>query len=188
MYIDIILGVLMALGFYIGYSRGIIKTVFAVVSLIVAILAAMKLSPLMINLIDGFLSWDPRLIVVLGFVLTFIVVVIAVRFAGKAFEKVVTKLEINFVNKIIGGAVMSLIFMAIFSCFVWLLDETRLLPSSATATSVTYEFVEAVPYAISSAGQRVKPFFQSFWNKTAEAMDKIREESDQKTDSEKEEG
>lgn len=178
MYIDIILAILMAYGFYVGYSRGIIKTVFAVVSLLLAILAAMKLSPVMIGFLEGVLSWDPRLIVILGFVLTFIVVVIGVRFLGKAIEKMMASLQINFVNKIAGGAIMSAVFMIVFSCIVWFMDETRLIGEETKRSSISYTFLEPVPQGVAAVGRQVKPFFQSFWNKTADAMDRIREKSE----------
>ena len=184
MFIDIVLGIALAYGFYTGYSRGIIKAVFAIVSLLIAIMAAMKLSPLMIGVLDGMLSWDPRLIVILGFVLTFIIVVVAIRFIGKSIEKMMQSLKINFVNKIAGGALMSLVFATAFSCIVWFMDEVRLLSPETKEQSITYELIEPIPRGAAALGKSVKPFFQNFWNKTADAMDRIRQESDENKDSE----
>ena len=180
MYIDIVLGVLLAYGFYLGYSRGIIKTAFAVVSLLVAVLAAMKLSPLMIGFLDNLLDWDPRLIVITGFVTTFIVVVIAIRYIGKAIEKLLKSLEINFVNKIAGGVVMSAVFLLLFSSLIWFMDETRLLTERSKEASITYPLIRPIPQGMAQLGQKVKPFFQSFWNKTADAMDQIRENAEER--------
>lgn len=180
MYIDIILGLSLAFGFYVGYSRGIIKSLFAILSLIVAILAAMKLSPLVITFLGNQLSWDPRWIIVLGFVLTFIVVVVAIRYAGKILEKMLIKLEINFMNKILGGAISAFLFLVIFSTFVWFMDEVKLLSPEAKQESMTYELVEPIPQVVAALGQQVKPAFQNFWNKTAEAMDQIRIEAEER--------
>ena len=177
MYIDIILGIMVALGFYVGYGRGIIKTVFAILSLLVAVLAAMKLSPIMINFLDRFLTWDPRLIVILGFVLTFIIVVIAIRFLGTLLEKMMAKLQINFVNKLAGGLVMAFVFTLLYSCALWFMDETRLLSPSAKSSSITYVYLKPMPQGVAAAGRKIKPVFESFWNKTAEAMDEVRENS-----------
>lgn len=180
MYIDIIVGILLAFGFYVGYSRGIIKTVFAVISLIVAIIAAMKLSPLMITLLDRMVSWDPRLIIITAFVLTFMIVVAAIRFIGISLEKMLSTLKINVINKLAGGVVMSLIALVIFSWFVWLLDEVELLSQRTKQQSITYEYIEPIPESVSALGKQVKPFFQSFWDKTSEAMDKVREEGEER--------
>lgn len=178
MYIDIFLGIVLALGFYVGYSRGVIKSLFAIASIILAILASMKLSPLTISFLEGRLSWDPRWIVVLGFVLTFILVVIGVRYLGTLIEKAMTKLEINFMNKIIGGGLSAALFMVIFSTFVWFMDDVGLLKSETKEKSMTYELIRPVPKAVASLGRQVKPLFQNFWDKTSEAMDKIREDAE----------
>lgn len=179
MYIDIFLGVVLAFGFYVGYSRGIIKSLFAVISLVVAVLAAMKLSPLTITFLDNQLTWDPRWIVVLGFVLTFILVVVAVRYLGKLLEGVLAKLEINFVNKLMGGSVSAFLFLVIFSTFIWFMDDVNLLSDETKEESMTYEIVRPVPQLMAKLGKQAKPLFQNFWDKTAEAMDKIRDEANE---------
>lgn len=180
MFIDIILAIVMALGFYIGYSRGIIKTVFAILSLLLAVMAAMKLSPIMIGFLDGLVSWDPRLIVIAGFVFTFILVVIVVRFVGKLLEKMLQGLQINFVNKIAGGIVMALVGMIFWSGVIWFMDETKLLHERPKNQSLTYPILVPVPRTVAALGGKVKPFFQEFWNKTADAMDRIREEQEER--------
>ena len=67
MIIDLAALLLVLYGFYVGYTRGIIKTVFALVSLIIGIVAALSLSPLVIDFLQGFLPWHPGLIFVIGF-------------------------------------------------------------------------------------------------------------------------
>ena len=184
MYIDIFLALVLAFGFYVGYNRGIIKSLFAVVSLIVAVLAAMKLSPLTITFLDNQLSWDPRWIVVLGFVLTFMVVVIAVRYLGKMVEGAMAKLEINFINKMMGGSVSAFLFLVVFSTFIWFMDDVNLISQKTKEESMTYDAVRPVPQMVATLGRQVKPLFQNFWDKTSEAMDKIREEAEENKEEE----
>ena len=188
MYIDIFLALVLAFGFYVGYNRGIIKSLFAVVSLIVAVLAAMKLSPLTITFLDNQLSWDPRWIVVLGFVLTFMVVVIGVRYLGKMVEGAMAKLEINFINKMMGGSVSAFLFLVVFSTFIWFMDDVNLISQKTKEESMTYEAVRPVPQMVATLGRQVKPLFQEFWDKTSEAMDRIREEAEQNKNQELKEG
>ena len=188
MYIDIFLALVLAFGFYVGYNRGIIKSLFAVVSLIVAVLAAMKLSPLTITFLDNQLSWDPRWIVVLGFVLTFMVVVIGVRYLGKMVEGAMAKLEINFINKMMGGSVSAFLFLVVFSTFIWFMDDVNLISQKTKEESMTYEAVRPVPQMVATLGRQVKPLFQEFWDKTSEAMDRIREEAEQNKSEELKEG
>jgi uncharacterized membrane protein required for colicin V production len=48
MILDLIVAIVITVGFYLGYSRGLIKTVFNSLSLIIGIIAALKISPLML--------------------------------------------------------------------------------------------------------------------------------------------
>jgi membrane protein required for colicin V production len=180
MILDILLAIILAYGFYVGYSKGIIKALFAILSVLLAVLASMKLSPLMITFLDGLLSWDPRWIIVLGFALTFIIVVIGIRYLGKMIEKTMVKLEINFVNKIIGGGITAGVFLVVFSTFVWFLDDVKLLSEQAKETSMTYNIIRPIPQTVAKIGKKVKPMFQEFWDKTGDAMDRIRIEAEER--------
>ena len=52
MILDIIFALVLVYGLYLGYPRGIIQSAFAVISVLVAILASMKLSPIMIAILE----------------------------------------------------------------------------------------------------------------------------------------
>ena len=69
--LDIIVVLVVAFGFYTGYSRGLIKTVFDTLSLFIGILAALKLSPIAINAIDRLFNVAPSISYLLGIVITF---------------------------------------------------------------------------------------------------------------------
>ena len=79
MLIDIIVAIVISLGFYLGYSRGLIKTVFDSLSLVVGILAALKLSPIVINILQEIIKTSPAVTFLLGVVITFIGVMALLR-------------------------------------------------------------------------------------------------------------
>jgi len=105
MILDIIVALVVAFGFYTGYSRGLIKTVFDTLSLVVAIVATLILSPTVMNLLEGIIKTNPAITTLVGIVLTFIVVMALVRFIGRKIEDVFEAANINFINKIGGGVV-----------------------------------------------------------------------------------
>ena len=53
MIIDILAAIIISLGFYLGYQRGLIKTIFDTLSLMIGILAALKLSPWVIDALQS---------------------------------------------------------------------------------------------------------------------------------------
>ena len=110
MMLDLIVAIVVALGFYLGYSRGLIKTVFDTLALIIGIVAALKLSPITIDVINSIFKTSPAITFLVGVVLTFIGIMALIRFIGNKLEDILEAVNINFINKIAGGVLQGLFF------------------------------------------------------------------------------
>lgn len=177
MIIDIIVALVIAYGFYIGYSRGLIKTIFASASLLIGIVAAIKLSPILIGVIDNVLNLNPAVNFIIGFVLTFIIVLALIRFLGNKLTDLLEKININFINQIAGGAFMSLFFAILMSYGMYFLSNLKLLSEEQKTASITYTLLEPLPQKTQSVFKGLRPVFNEFWDKMVETMDQINEKS-----------
>lgn len=177
MILDIVYALVLVYGLYLGYTRGIIHTAFAVISVLVAILASMKLSPVMISILERYLSWDPRILVVLGFALTFAFVMIGIRLLGTGLEHLVKGLQINVLNQIAGGVLMGGLFTVVFAWFLALLVTLNLLGEKTRSESLSWPVLQQVPDRSRELAQSLEPVFKGFWDKVSEALDKVREEA-----------
>ncbi|MDA9773575.1 CvpA family protein [Saprospiraceae bacterium] len=175
MLIDIFCGLAIILGFFQGYSKGIIKTIFSILSILLGIIAAMKLSPLTIGVMESVLPNYPRLSYILGFLLTFLIVIIIIRFIGNKLESLFKAVKINFVNKMFGGILTATFFLVIFSTIVWFLNEARLISEQQKDQSITYYHIEPIPSNARRQFEAVKPVFQTFWDKTLDTFEKAKE-------------
>lgn len=175
MYIDIFFGIVLIIGFFYGYSKGLIKTVFSILSILLGIVAAMKLSPLTINVIEKFITDSPRLSYILGFLMTFILVIIVIRFLGNKLEGLLKLARVNFFNKLLGGGITAIFFGLLFSTVVWFLNEAKLITESQKDTSYTYYHLEPVPGYAREQFEAIKPVFREFWDKTVDTFDKVKE-------------
>lgn len=175
MYIDLVLGILVVIGFFYGYSKGIIKTLFSLLSILLGLIAAMKLSPLTINAMDTVLPNSPRLAYIAGFLLTFIIVIIIIRFIGNKLESILRAVKLNFFNKLSGGAITAVFFIILYSFALWFLNEARLLSEQQKDSSVSYYALEPLPEQARQQFEAVKPVFREFWDKTIETFDKAKE-------------
>ena len=178
MILDIIASLVIAYGVYVGYSRGIIKTVFDTLSIVVAIVASLKLSPILINAVDSVFNTSPSVSFLLGIVLTFVLVMALVRFIGRKLENVFESANINFINKMAGGVLQGIFFALIFSMLLWLGDRLNLLKESTKQESISYTMLEPLPEKAQGVFEKVKPIFQDFWDKTVEVMDDVKERVD----------
>jgi len=178
MILDIVVAIILAFGFYVGYQRGLIRTVFDTASLIVAIVATLKLSPLTMDLVDKVISGKPALSIIIGIVLTFIIVMALVRFIGKKLEDLFKAINLNFVNKLAGGALQAAFFALLISLGLYLLNNLKLLEEKTKMDSVSYSMLEPLPRHSQDVFMTFKPMFMGFWEKTVEAMDEIKQKAE----------
>jgi len=176
MIIDLAALLLLLYGFYVGYSRGIIKTVFALVSLVIGLLAALSLSPWVISLMQDVINWHPGLIFVLGFALTFIISLIIIRFIGKKIEDLLKFVKVNFINKIIGGAILGILLLVFYSYALWGINSFGLISEQNKNSSVSYEYLETLPIKTQGILDDAKPVFKGFWDQMVTTFDQIKEE------------
>ncbi len=181
MLLDIIVAIVISLGFYLGYSRGLIKTVFDSLSLVVGILAALKLSPIVISIIQEIIKTSPAVTFLLGVVITFIGVMALIRFIGKKLEDMLEAVNINIINKFAGGAVQALFFAYLLSLVFWLVNSLNVLNPGTKQASITYPLLEPLPEKGKAVYASLKPIFKGFWDKTVEAMDSIKEKDKEQT-------
>lgn len=174
MIIDIICGLLVAICFYLGYTKGIIKTVFAVLSIIVGLLATLKFSYIVINILEKFMDIDPRWIIIIGFIFTFLIVLIGIRAIGNLLEKVLQTAHINFINQFSGGAISALLALVIYSSILGFLDKINIIQEPQKASSITYPILKTIPAKSKDFVESAKPFFSEFWEKTQAAMNKAK--------------
>lgn len=179
MLIDILALILIVYGFYKGYSRGLINTVFDTLSIVIAIVASLKLSPLIIDVLDKVFKLNPGISFILGFVITFFIIMIFIRFIGKKLESVLKAVKINFVNQIAGGLVMAMVFAILFSGLLWLSNEVSLLPQKTKDQSITYPVLHTLPDVTIKTLKGLQPFFADFWAKTIETIDAIKDKGNE---------
>lgn len=180
MVIDIICLIFLAYGFWIGYSKGIIATVLTLTSYIFGILAAMKFGPIMGHMLY---EWMPVITTGGGFVLGFIVVLVLTlvlfRIVGRGLTSFLEKINVNFVNQIMGGVLSGLFFTFIFSGLVFFGDQSRIISDEVRASSITYKPLTQIRTAVWERGKDLYPVFRDFYDKAVDAMDRLRDNVDQ---------
>ncbi len=175
MVLDIVVALILFYAFYSGYSKGIIGTVFSIFSLLIGILAAMKLSTLVIDALDTALNMNPAITFVLGFALTFIVVLALIRLVGKKLEDLLEFANLNFINKILGGVALTALFAVVLAYGYKGLNNLELISDEQIDKSITYPMLEPLPDATKPITAMFVPLVQNFWDKVNDTMDEIKE-------------
>ncbi len=180
MTLDIIAALVIAYGAYVGYSRGIIRTIFDTVSILVAILVTMKFAPIAIDLVYKITHFPPAISFITGVVLTFIGVMALVRFIGQRLEGLLKAIHVNFVNKMAGAALQGLFFALILSFILLFAERIDFLKESTKKGSISYAVLRPLPDHAYRVFHKLQPAFSDLWDKTMDAMDSVKVKEDEK--------
>ncbi len=120
--IDILL--LIAIGF--GVVRGLFKGLFVEIATLLALVLGAYGAAYFSNYASDFLSshldWSEKTIAISAFVITFIVIVIAISLAGKALTKLASFAALGLFNKILGGVFGGLKMTLICSVLIMVVE------------------------------------------------------------------
>jgi len=102
--LDIILCVGLAFGLIGGIRNGFFVELASLVSMLLGIFIAIKFSYVMKDFLENhYASWNPKVVQVSAFALTFILVVVAVSTLAKVFTSIANFAALGIFNTILGG-------------------------------------------------------------------------------------
>jgi membrane protein required for colicin V production len=174
MVIDIIFVIAAIYGFYLGFTKGIIKTIFNVLSILLGVLGAFKFAPAATKFLETAFGSDNPLMFLAGFLLSFVATMMLIRTFARALEGVLKTANVNVVNQFAGGMLLSLVMVFLYSLLLWFADISGLM-ESAKEDSFTYEYLEVMPEKAGDVYEFLKPAIKDFWNGSVKAMDRIKE-------------
>lgn len=181
MVLDIIIILLIASGFYWGYSKGIIHTLFAILSIGISLVIASKFATNVADLLIGSFNFNPKSAFVVGMMILFFASLIAVRFLGTRVEAMFKALNINFVNKVAGGVLMGSIFLLLTTTGVRFLED-RSETNGFVSESSVYPIIAPLGEATYNVWLKVQPELKKYQETVKDSMQKAKESSDEYLD------
>lgn len=171
MVIDIIFFAVLIYTFYIGFSRGIIKTVFMGLSILVGFVAALKFSPFMAQFLDQALTAQGPMIPFLAFIMTFFGVMLLIRMIASVIENILDAADLEMLNKFAGGILFSGLGVLVYSGILIFFNKAHLFTDTAVSSSAFYPYLEAFPAKVSQIASKILPFVGDMWDSTVNTMD-----------------
>lgn len=173
MFVDVVIGLVALWAFYTGFKRGIIKTVFTAVGVLLGLLIALKFTPLMAVVLKGVLPFGSGMTPVLAFVVTLFGAILAVRIVVKIFEGILKTVHLNILNRLAGGVLLAGIGVFLLSSLFIFLDRASLLTPEMKTTSILYEYIAPIPELGYHGIKIIFPAIQDMWQNIFELFDQI---------------
>ncbi len=164
MLLDIVFAVILVLAVIKGYQRGLVVGLFSLVSVIIGLAAAVKLSAAVAGYIGEAVKVSEEWLPVIAFALVFLVVVVLIRLGANAIEKAIEVVMLGWLNKLAGILLYVIIYTLVFSVLLFYAEQMKLIQPETIEKSVTYSYVQPWgPKVIDGLGS-VIPFFKDMFD------------------------
>ena len=154
-----IIGILFVVFYFIrGYSKGLIVSVFSMLSLLLGIVVAMSLShPFSEWMISKDLLAPGRARLV-AYIVLFVVVVVLVRVLANILQHTAKSLMLGGVNMFLGGFFYAFLGAVLWSIILWIGVRVHFISQSNIAASKTYGMVSNLAPWFFNSASKVLPF------------------------------
>ena len=151
-WIDILLASLLGYAAYNGFRNGLFAEFASLFSLLLGIFIALKFSFYAKEFLEKAVKWNPVFIQISAFVVTFVLVLVAIHFLVKSFTKIARLVALGWLNKV-GGAMLSVLKMILTLSVVLNLVEkinvnNYFISKETTQNAALYEPIQEVAKAI----------------------------------------
>ncbi|MBK6828801.1 MAG: CvpA family protein [Chitinophagaceae bacterium] len=168
MLIDIIFAVFLLLALMRGYRQGLIIGLFSLLSIIVGLAAAMKLSTVVAGWLGDSVNVSKEWLPLISFILVFFVVLLLIRLGAKAIESAVEVVLLGWINKLAGILLYAVIGLLVFSVLLFYAEQMKLIQPATIRESVSYPLVQPWgPKVINGIGS-VIPIFKGMFSELEE--------------------
>lgn len=147
-YLDIVLGIVLLIGLWKGFSNGLFKELASLVAIVAAIYGATHFSNYTAAFITNTININPNYVKLLAFALTFIVIIIGISLFGKLLTKIANSASLGFLNKLAGG-IFGAVKLAFIVSAIWMIlkpfnDTFNIIKKETQESSILFSKVEAV--------------------------------------------
>ncbi len=184
MALDIIFAICAVWGFYIGFSKGIIDTVFTTLSIVFGLIVGFKFAPDATRFLTKITGVESPLMFVAGFLLAFVLTMALIRLFAAGLENLLEAAHINIINRVAGGLLLGAIFILLYSVLLWFADQSHLVPEDTKNQSMTYDYVKEFPGKVREVYDMLAPDLRKAWEESVEMIDRLKQETARRTESE----
>ncbi len=165
MAIDLICALVALYGFWQGYNRGIISTIFNILTYVFGLVVALKVTPITTQILENLFKSDNPLMFIAGFLVNIFLVVFILKQAAKGMENLLNVAHLGIINQVLGGGISAMLSVLVYSVLIWFGVKSHILNDRLLADSRTYKpLLEPLPPRAKDFAMRLKPLAEEGWN------------------------
>ena len=146
--IDIVISIILIYGIIRGFYRGFFLEVSALTGLLLGIYCAINFKEVIGYYLKKILSWEENYIIIVSFLITLIIVIVALNLIAKSLTKLANIMALGLLNKIAGAFLGLIKYSVICIVFVLLFDKINssliLIDELTILNSTFYPFIRYI--------------------------------------------
>lgn len=164
--IDIVILIILILGAFRGFQKGLLLEIVGLFAFVVGIIGGFQLTPLVAGWLDGLFTSVPGLVPIISFIIVFVVIVLIINLIGVVLKKTIDLTLLGSFDDLAGSLAGVIKWALALSFLLWLLSFFGFeLAEKYTEGSMLYPFVVSLaPWVIDVISYLlpvVKEFFDS---------------------------
>ena len=173
MVLDIIVAVILILAIIKGYRQGLIVALFSLITFIIGIAAAIKLSVVAAGYIGKAVNVSNKWLPIISFAVVFLIVVLLVRVGAKFIQKTVELAMLGWANRV-GGILLYLgLYILIFSVLLFYADQMNFIKPETKSESVTYSYIQPWGPKLMEGLGKIIPIFKGMFEDLEDFFDNV---------------
>lgn len=171
--IDIIFAILIVIGIFKGYRKGLIIAIFSIVAFIVGLAAALKLSATVAAYLQNSVSISGKWLPFLSFAMVFGLVAVLVGMGGKLIEKTFEMALLGWANRIGGILLFVILYTIIFSIFLFYAEKIHLFEEATIQSSKVFPFIKPWGPKVINAFGTILPIFKDMFTQLSNYFESL---------------
>ncbi len=171
---DVIILVILVLGAYGGYRKGLILELIAIVAFFLAIFGGFKLLHVGMEYVSRVYDGFGSLLPFVAFLVLFVLILVVVNVAGNVLKRIIDWTPLGVVDNFAGAIVGVLKWSLLLSIFLWVMTSLDInLPDYLTNNSKILPLVTGFAGQVSHFISTVFPSFENFIQTLEELFEKF---------------
>lgn len=163
MIIDTLFVILIAIAIFKGFTKGLVVGLFSFVAYFIGLAAALKLSASVAQYLAGKDTEPSAWMPFVAFFLVFIAIVLVVNIVARLIKSVLKAAMMGWIDRLGGVVFFVLIYLFIFSIFLFYISEMNWISDSTKESSRVYTYIEPVaPFMVELLG-KILPVFKDLF-------------------------
>ncbi|SRR5690554_5709415 len=149
--IDIVLGVIFVIAFFMGFGKGLLRSLASLIGLVAGVYGAMLFSGHIEVYLEKWFTWSDDLNRIAAFMIMFLLIMLLFSLLGRVLTKVADFMMLGIFNKLLGGVFNALKFAFLLSVvfmFINTSEEYQILSQRDRDSSMLYHPVTLLAPAI----------------------------------------